>query len=205
MSADWETLQVNTRWFLGGFTAWLLIFCIFPRPIRTYVLGHELTHALWGLFMGARVSKLRISSKGGSVNLTKTNVWITLAPYFFPFYMVLALIAFVLTSFLIEMQHYMPLWFAIFGMTWSFHITFTIIMLTMRQPDIHEHGRLFSCVLIYCINVATATFLINFLTTQSLTGLASFFWQETQGTYEYCFNNVIPWIQNLVSKVAWLK
>src|SRR5437016_6156471 len=77
-----------------GYGLWLLVFCFLPKPVRTYVLGHELTHALWALLMGARVSGLKVGKAGGQVQTSKTNWAITLAPYFFPFYAVLFMIGF---------------------------------------------------------------------------------------------------------------
>ena len=64
----------------AGMFAFLAVWIALPNPVRIYVLGHELTHAVWGLAFGARVSNLRVRPTGGSVQLTKSNVWITLAP-----------------------------------------------------------------------------------------------------------------------------
>lgn len=157
-------LDHNGAWFAGGFIVWLLLFGIFPKPMRTYVLAHELTHALWGLLMGAKVSRLRVSAKGGSVTLNKSNVLITLAPYFFPFYMVLALGVYLLVNIWIDTRAYQPFWFAVFGLCWSFHLCFTLHTLGTHQPDIQEHGRIFSYVVIYSVNLVTAAALLNFLT-----------------------------------------
>lgn len=179
----WSEMDRNTAWFVGGFLLWLLLFFAYPRPIRTYVLGHELTHALWGLIMGARVSKLRVSKKGGSVTLDKTNLWITLAPYFFPFYTALALGAYLLAGLAWDMTLYRPFWYGLFGLTWAFHLTFTIIILQIRQPDIHEHGRLFSYVLIYCINLATASVLAALLHGTPLRDLGTSLVAETNLAY----------------------
>jgi hypothetical protein len=158
----------DTAWFAGGFIAWFLLFALFPRPIRTYVFAHELTHALWGLLMGARVSRLKVSKKGGSVTLNKTNFLITLAPYFFPFYSVLALALYVLLALWLDMSAYLPFWYGLFGLTWAFHLSFTAMMLGIHQPDIHEHGRLFSYAVIYIVNLFTASFLLHFLTGQQV-------------------------------------
>ena len=38
---------------LGGIAAFALVWAALPHPVRTYVLGHELTHAMWGLLFGA--------------------------------------------------------------------------------------------------------------------------------------------------------
>jgi len=186
--ADGLLLPENARWFIGGFVVWLLLFLLFPRPMRTYVLGHELTHALWGLVMGARVSRLRVSSRGGSVTLNKSNLWITLAPYFFPFYSALILAVYVVAGIGWDMTRYEPLWYGAFGLTWCFHITFTLMILGVTQPDIQEHGRLFSYVLIYSINIATATGLLNFLAGTEWSGLGAGVIRETVQAYGYCLH-----------------
>ena len=180
------TPETTTLWFLGGFAAWLVLFAMFPRPIRTYVLGHELTHALWGMLMGAKVSRLRVSARGGSVTLDKSNVWITLAPYFFPFYSALALIAYLLIGLFWDTSDYLPFWYALFGLTWSFHLSFTVLILMTRQPDIQEHGRIFSYALILCINLLTASALLNLLTSQAWPDLGVAVLTELKGTYKFC-------------------
>ena len=155
LPASAEGIPAALWWFAGGFIFWVTLWLVLPRPARTYVLAHELTHAVWGLAMGARVSRLRVRENGGSVNLSKTNVWITLAPYFFPFYTVLVIVALVpLRFFWPDVQRYMPFWIALIGLTWGFHVTFTIAVLQQRQPDVEEHGRLFSWTLIYILNLA---------------------------------------------------
>lgn len=142
-----------TWWLAGGFLFWLLLFFTMPRPMRTYVLGHELTHAFWALLMGARVSRLRVSARGGSVTVSKSNWIITLAPYFFPFYtMLVLLLTFILGGF-IDLHPYQPLALALIGLTYAFHITFTLSILAIRQPDIQEHGRLFSYTVIILLNL----------------------------------------------------
>lgn len=173
----------NTWWFVGGFLVWLILFALFPKPVRTYVLAHELTHALWGLLMGAKVSRLRVGAHGGSVTLDKTNFLITLAPYFFPFYSVLALGLFLLLGIWFDPGPYLPFWYALFGLTWSFHLCFTLVTLGISQPDIQEHGRLFSYVLIFCVNLATAALLLNLFTGRPITNLRDSVWQETRRAY----------------------
>ncbi len=151
--AQMGSSPLGAWWLLGGFLFWLVLFFILPRPTRTYVLGHELTHAFWGLLMGARVSRLRVNAKGGSVTLSKSNVLITLAPYFFPFYTMLVLALHAILALFYNLSHYEPLWLALVGLTWSFHLTFTLQALATHQPDIAEHGRIFSYVVIYVLNL----------------------------------------------------
>lgn len=136
-----------------GFVLQIVIFFILPKAMRTYVLGHELTHALWAVMMGGRVGKMKVGKDGGHVELSKTNFVITLAPYFFPFYTFLVIAAYYLAGLAADMEPYRVWWLGAVGFTWSFHVAFTIHMLSERQPDIQEHGRVFSYVVIYTMNV----------------------------------------------------
>ena len=148
LDSGWEVWAIPI-----GFLAWVAVFFLLPRPIRTYVLAHELTHALWALLMGGRIGKMKIGKSGGHVELTKTNFIITLAPYFFPFYTVLVIAAYYLAGIWLDTAAGRIWWLAAIGLTWSFHVTFTIQMLSEHQPDIQEHGRIFSYLVIYIMNL----------------------------------------------------
>ena len=138
----------------AGFLAFIVLWMLAPqRFVRVYVFGHELTHALWGLLFGARVSNLRVSLSGGSVTLTRSNVLITLAPYFFPFYTILVVAAALVTRLFVSPLPHGWAWLFAVGFTWSFHLCFTLRALAQRQPDVTEYGRLFSWVFIWLFNV----------------------------------------------------
>ena len=142
---------------VAGIAAWLLAWRFLPPATKTYVLGHELTHALWTLFFGGRPSHLRVAATGGSVRVTKNNVWVTLAPYFFPLYTVLAVLLWLLLRWLLPPSARFPLALAflfLVAFTWSFHIAYTLKFLAVSQPDVREHGRLFSYALIFALNLA---------------------------------------------------
>jgi hypothetical protein len=142
---------------LAGMVTFLVMWLTLPIPVRMFVLGHELTHAVWGLMFGARVSDLRVRKNGGSVKLTKTNVWITLAPYFFPFWtMTVVLLALLVRCFVSPLPGVCA-WLFLISFTWCFHLCFTIRSLGEKQPDIETYGRLFSCVLIVMCNVLGVT------------------------------------------------
>ena len=144
----------SAGWALvGGFLVWLFLYFTLPRPVRSYVLAHELTHALWGSMMGARVSDMKVSGQSGSVTLSKTNFVITLAPYFFPLYTVLAIALYYLLSVFIAVAPYHLYWLALVGFTWGFHFTFTISTLAQHQTDIRACGILFSYTVIALLNV----------------------------------------------------
>jgi hypothetical protein len=142
--------------FAGGYLLWLMIFALLPKPTRTYVLGHELTHALWALLMGARVSGLSVRKTGGQVRTSKTNWVIALAPYFFPFYAVLFIAGFFLAHAIWNLTNFTWVLYLLVGLGWSFHVTFTLmILLTVNQPDVKSQGMLFSVVVIYFMNLLT--------------------------------------------------
>lgn len=145
--------STEALWLSGGALVFLLLCSILPAPTRTYVFGHELTHAIWAKAFRAKVSNFKVSKKGGSVTVSRNNFLITLAPYFFPIYtMIVIIIYFGLYPF-IDVTHYAHWWLGLLGFTWSFHITFTIVVLAQHQPDVQVYGKLFSYVIIYLFNV----------------------------------------------------
>src|SRR5512137_2332803 len=81
-------------WFAGGFILYVVIHFLFKKPILSYVVFHELTHAIFAVLFGGPVKAFHATEKGGQVHLTKSNFIITLAPYFFPLYTFIALAAY---------------------------------------------------------------------------------------------------------------
>ena len=141
-------------WFFSlGVALWLITFFGLPRPIVIYVFGHELTHAIWVLLMGGRVSRFSVRRDGGHIVTSKTNFWIALAPYFFPIYSILAIALYGLLSLFVNMQPYGRLLYAVIGATWAFHFTFTCWMVLKNQSDLRSHGTIFSLVVIYLMNL----------------------------------------------------
>ena len=139
---------------VAGIVIWAIIWLYLPPLTRTYVLGHELTHALWTMLFGGKASGLKVTERGGSVRVTKNNAWVTLAPYFFPLYTFVVALLWLLSVWLCPpVRPYVPIFLFWIGLTWSFHITFTLRFLAYNQPDIREHGRLFSYALIAALNL----------------------------------------------------
>jgi hypothetical protein len=161
--------------FGAGYALWLVVFLVLPKPMRTYVLGHELTHAFWAWLMGARVSGLKVGAAGGEVRTSKINWFIVLAPYFFPFYAMLFLGLFFLGHAIWDWSAYYGGLFFLVGLGWSFHVTFTLMILfTTAQPDVKSQGVVFSAVVIYLMNLlviaVTATGLLPALSYRQLGG-----------------------------------
>jgi len=138
---------------LIGLGLWLLLYYTMPRPVRSYILAHELTHALWGAVMGADIFSIDVSEDKGSVVMSKTNFLITLAPYFFPLYTVLTIAGYYGLGIFFDVEKYHLFWLAAIGLSWGFHLTFTLSALMQHQTDIRENGHLFSYAVIYLFNV----------------------------------------------------
>ena len=147
-------LSVESLSLLGGVAAFTLSWMALSHPVKAYVLGHELTHALWGVIFFARPSDLKVGADGGSVRLSKTNMLITLAPYFFPFYTFVVIVCALVTSAFMRPLPCLPLWLFLIGFTWAFHVLFTIQTLGTHQPDVKTYGRIFSWTFIFLVNIA---------------------------------------------------
>jgi hypothetical protein len=160
-------------WFFSlGALLWLIAFIGLPRPIVLYVFGHELTHALWVWLMGGRVSRFRVGREGGHIVTNRTNFWIALAPYFFPFYSILAIAAYGISSLFFNVQPYGRLLYAVIGVTWAFHFTFTCWMVPKSQTDLRDQGTFFSLVVIYLMNLMLLSVMLVLASSQ--TTFASF-------------------------------
>lgn len=177
--------------FLGGLLAFALCWMLLSHPVRTYVLGHELTHALWGLMFGAVPSRLRVGTKGGSVNLSKCNLLITLAPYFFPFYTFVVVLAAVITGLFVQPLPWMPLWVFCVGLTWAFHVLFTLDSLSQTQPDVTLYGRVFSWTFIFIANVLIVAFGLALATDYGCGVLCRQMGESLLGAYAGCWQGLL--------------
>ncbi len=150
-------------YFAGGGFIYLAVHLLFKKPIFTYVMGHELTHAFFTLLFGGSVKSLKVSDRGGRVTVTKSNFLITLAPYFFPLYTFGALILCGIVRAAGAGAAAMNTAVFISGATFTFHLILTFIFLQTDQSDISEQGALFSYPLIYLFNIGFAALLMNLI------------------------------------------
>lgn len=114
-----------------------------------YVLGHEVTHALFVYFCFGKVTAFRVSASGGYITTTKTNLLIALSPYFVPIWSVVAVVAYcglkAVAAFSAEWD---KVFYGVMGLTWTFHMVWTLWMIPRDQPDLKENGRVLSLVVI---------------------------------------------------------
>ena len=160
--------------FLIGFASYCIIFAVFQQPIRSYVFGHELTHAIWVLLFRGEVTGFSASASGGKVEATKSNFLITLAPYFFPIYSFLVIAIFYTMSLInrfmpdfFELQRYFYIFIFLVGFSWAFHVVLTISVMLKGQGDMKRTGLLFSLPIIYVMNVVVLGILVVFMSRYS--------------------------------------
>lgn len=185
--------SADTTWvpLLAGAACWCVIFFLLPKPMLIYVFGHELTHALWTWLFGGEVKKMKVSSKGGHVIISKTNFVIALAPYFFPLYVVLVVGVFALGNLIWNWHGYLVWFHLCVGAAYAFHLTLTFHVLQTQQSDITGQGYLFSAVVIFLGNVCVLLFSIPLLTNQ-VRLLEVFHWWLNST------DRILLWIQHTV-------
>jgi hypothetical protein len=146
-----------------------------------YVVGHELTHALWVWFLGGTVKRFRATSSGGHVIVSKSNFLIALAPYFFPLYAAIIVVVFAAGHLIWDWKHYLVWFLLLVGAAYAFHVTLTGHVLKTRQTDITDQGYLFSAVVIFLGNVSVLLLGVPLLAAQVDLLTALGWWLECTG------------------------
>jgi hypothetical protein len=181
-TALWRVLQASgpaeNVWvlLLTGAACWLVIFWLLPKPMLAYVYAHELTHVLWTWLCGGKVSRFKASAKGGQVVVSKTNFAIVLAPYFFPFYVVVVVGLFGLGNLVWDWRPYLMGFHLLVGVAYAFHLTLTWHILETDQSDISSQGYLFSAVVIFLGNITVLLLGLPLLTGQVGVGTTLGWW-----------------------------
>jgi hypothetical protein len=177
-SGQAETVWVAT---VTGVACWLVVYLMLPKPMRVYVFGHELTHALWTWVLGGEVKRFKASARGGHVVVSKSSFIIALAPYFFPIYAMLVVLVFCTGHWIWRWNRYLVWFHLLLGAAYAFHLTLTWHILKTRQSDITEQGYLFSAVVIWLGNASILVLGIPLLTRSVgvLTAL-NWCWAETE-------------------------
>lgn len=150
-------------YFFGGVASYFAFQWVFFRPIRTYVFGHELTHALAAWMTGGHVKHFHVSKKGGSVSVTKTNFFVALAPYMIPLYSLILLGVFFGIGYFHSLRTYWPIFLWLLGLTIGFHMALTTFALRQNQPDLKTSGKFLSAVIIYLGNSASVVLMLGIL------------------------------------------
>ncbi|MES2660478.1 MAG: hypothetical protein V4689_17770 [Verrucomicrobiota bacterium] len=137
---------VMVGWFWSGLLQTFFLYL--------YVLGHELTHAVFVLLYRGKVTDFHVSADGGYITTNKTNMVIALSPYFVPFWAVVSAALYAAVRYFGGIpQEWDRLLYAVMGVTWTFHMIWTLWMIPRDQPDLKENGTFLSLVIIYLANL----------------------------------------------------
>lgn len=188
--------------FAAGAILFGILYLIIPQKalMILYVLGHEVTHAIWVWIFGGKVADhFHVSQEGGHVLTDRVNTWIILAPYFFPIYSVLVVTLYGAASLAADLSQFRWVLFLLMGLTLAFHLVFTCLLILKGQPDLHYGGTFFSLMVIYLINLMVITGLL--LVTSRIVTLQHFgvlLLGNTTDFLETC-RAIIEWLISWVS------
>ncbi len=180
--------------FLGGFLAFCAVFATRKVPMAAYVAVHETTHALFGLAFGARVSKLRVGPEGGSVDISRRNAAILLAPYFCPLPLLAVLAARGAVSLFAPIGGTVAGTFfsTVAGAAWGFHFCFTVNALLQYQTDLDAYGFFFSTVLLALLNLAVLGVTLALLDSVEIAGAVRTAMSSLAETYLWTLDQFRP-------------
>ncbi len=138
--------------------------------IYFYVLGHELTHALAALMCFGKVETVSVEMDGGYVETNVDNIFVALAPYFVPLWMLLWMAVLFVADWIVPFESYGAWFYAGFGFWWSFHVYWTMWVIPREQPDLLENGVVFSFLIIMLTNIAALLLVLRCFGVISLHG-----------------------------------
>ena len=144
-----------------GFAAGLLIFIFINKFIPVYVFGHELAHWIFAKLFLRETGKFKVGKEGGAVEIKNPNLWIALAPYFYPTFTVLWIpFWFLFKHFDDRYPYSLSIYFVILSITWAYHVAMTAYALKFEQSDLQRYGKPLSLSVIIFVNM---TIIFSFL------------------------------------------
>lgn len=158
------------------------------QPLFIYVFAHEFTHAIFAVLSGVHVRKIKISSAGGFVELSQSNLVIDLAPYFFPLYTILLTATYLVLGFIFDLKPYLLLYFFLIGTSLAFHYLSNWETLKISQPDLKVTGKVFAIIFIAVTNLL----LLNIILALAFLQYINFYtiYQNYLESYQLLFS---PW------------
>lgn len=162
---DFAAKSFPTYWsFWAGLLAYPFFHFFVGKPVKMYVIEHEMSHALFTLLSFGRIKKISIKKNNGSITVDKTNTIITLAPYFFPLYAVFIFALWKIVLYFYPLgAKYSPVSYAFIGSGLSFHFLMTVQSIFHGQSDLKSEGTVFSLVVIFLMYIMVSVFFLKLL------------------------------------------
>lgn len=168
-----DSLSSAERIFLSGMLLYCFIHLFLFKPNYLYVLGHELMHVIATWVCGGKVRSFKVASSDGSVKTTKSNFFISLAPYFLPSYVIVFSLGYFILSLFFGTEKLTAGFIFGLGAALAFHLIMTAEVLKKEQSDIFENGYVFSIVLIFLFNIIVLALIFSWLF--EFIGIGTFF------------------------------
>lgn len=160
---------------LSGFGLGLVLFVFVGQFTRFYVFGHELAHWIFAKMFLRETRNFSVGKDGGAVHVQNPNIWITLAPYFYPTFCIMWVpFWFVFKYFERDFVWSVDIFFGVLALTWSYHFVLTLYALKFEQSDIKKYGRPLSFALILFINLFIIFIFLSLFTNNALEGVQIF-------------------------------
>lgn len=174
-------VSLSTFPFCAGIIGYFLFQAVFDKPLRTYVFGHELTHAIFGILSGAKIKSFRVSEGSGSVSLSKTGLLIALSPYFIPIYTLSLTGVYWGFSRFLDVRPFSSYFLFFVGFTIAFHLSLTSFAIGKGQSDLKQFGVFFSLIFVLIVNCCILAGILKVVLPESIS-LHKYFYQSFLGT-----------------------
>lgn len=187
--------------FVAGAGAYAVLHYTVYDFSRPYVFMHEFTHALAAFLCGARVKDICVKRDSGYVKMDKTNVFIVLAPYFVPGYVLLTAFIYVVLGLFWNVTSYRPLFLGLVGFFMAFHFIQTFkTLFEADQPDLKlAGGKVFSVVMIVLANLVVLAIVLKggFAEQVHLKSAALAVLKDTNNLWRSLINYICAWYARL--------
>jgi hypothetical protein len=189
----------NSRWmaFLLGAAVFFPCLIIAKRLFHSgwcylETLEHELTHLLIGLLFLKIPTGIRVSAhEGGEVRQiglgTTGQIWVTLAPYFFPTLSATVLIF----AYFVNFNSLLLL--SILGWTTAFHLITNWGETSFRQPDLQKAGILKTILILPVMNLISYGSILAFVANENK-GFSKFYFEGISQS----FHLVVKILESLI-------
>lgn len=192
----WKNLFTSTPFLYFSVGIFLMLGWFYSRLLSRqflylYVLGHELTHAVFIYLCGGRVSGFKVTIDGGYVMTNKSNILIALSPYFVPFWSVVVLAISCLLRLIWDIPYHDEALYLCIGGSWTFHLAWTLWMIPRDQPDLKENGTFFSLIFIYLINVLLLAALLCLVPQGLSFSSYAYHWINLFNNFRYLLESIV--------------
>jgi len=168
---------VNRNWmFLIGTGVSAIVCYVLARRLEFFAtFEHELTHNVWALLFFKKPMGFHVNEDGSGLfqfqgrTSTISELFISLAPYFFPTVTVLL----IMVSPIIR-EDFMGIYYLFIGITYGYHISSTIKETHLQQTDITGNGYFTSLNLIISLNLLANGLVLAFIS-GGWSGMGDFF------------------------------